>query len=56
MLTNYKYPTTVDYPVFGTPISSGNFALPILDGTNYFEMYSPSDIDATVTVTITLFY
>jgi len=56
MLTNYKYPTTVDFPVSGTPISSGNFVLPILDGTNYLEIYSPSDMDTTVTVTITLYY
>ena len=56
MLTNYKYPTTVDFPVSGTPISLGNFVLPILDGTNYLEIYSPSDMDTTVTVTITLYY
>jgi hypothetical protein len=56
MLTNYKYPITVGYPVSGTPISSGTFVLPILDGANYFEIYSPPDMDTTVTVTITLFY
>jgi hypothetical protein len=56
MLTNYKYLTTIDYPVSGSKISSGSFVLPVLDGTNYFEIYAPSDSDTTVTLTITLFY
>jgi hypothetical protein len=56
MLTNYKYPITIDYPVSGSQISSGHFTLPVLDGTNYLEIYSPAGSDTTVTLTITLFY
>jgi tRNA U34 5-carboxymethylaminomethyl modifying enzyme MnmG/GidA len=56
MLTNYKYLTTIDYPISGSKISSGSFTLPVLDGTNYFEIYAPSDSDTTLTLTIILFY
>lgn len=56
MLTNYNHAITIDYPVSGSVITSGNFILPVLDGTNYLELYSPSDSDVTVTLSITLFY
>ncbi len=56
MLTNYKYLTTIDYPVSGSQISSGSFKLPVLDGINYLEIYSPTASAATVTITIILFY
>jgi hypothetical protein len=55
-LTNYKYLTTIAYPVSGSQISSGSFNLPVLDGTNYLEIYSQVNYDATVTLTIILFY
>lgn len=56
LLTNYKYGITLDYPVAGTPFASASFKLPVLDGTNYLQLFGPSATSVSITVNATLFY
>jgi hypothetical protein len=55
LITNLNHGVTYAYPVTGIA-ASGNFIAPILDGSNFVDVFAPTTSGVTVTINATLYY